>query len=69
MIKFHGRGRNPRLLFNFDEPELRVIYEARLFPQRKIFTPKNQTYFPSGQFVLKILLFMFFMKVINKKKT
>ena len=44
MIKFHGRRRNPRLLFNFDEPELHVVYEAGFFPnESRSFNKWNQT--------------------------
>ena len=42
MIKFHGRRRrNPRLLFNFDEPELHVIYEAGFFLKENVIIMKS----------------------------
>ena len=42
MIKFHGRRRrNPRLLFNFDEPELHVIYEAGFFLKENVVIMKS----------------------------
>ena len=41
MIKFHGRRLNPRLLFNFDEPELHVIYDPGFFLKENVIIMKS----------------------------